>query len=63
MSASGVRWLVLHCASDGCSGGPSRSSSQKRERCPDYTDVFVEIDVAEVRDAIANADGEPGGEM
>ncbi|TPK06691.1 RNA-directed DNA polymerase [Mesorhizobium sp. B2-5-9] len=26
-----VRWLTLHCASEGCSGGPSRSSSQEDE--------------------------------
>ncbi|WP_245264510.1 LysR family transcriptional regulator [Mesorhizobium sp. LNJC405B00] len=26
-----VRWLALHCASEGCSGGPSRSSSQEDE--------------------------------
>lgn len=24
-------WLALHCASEGCSGGPSRSSSQESE--------------------------------
>lgn len=28
-----VRWLALHCASEGCSGGPSRSSSQEDEPC------------------------------
>jgi hypothetical protein len=27
----GLRWLVLLCASEGCSGGPSRSSSQEDE--------------------------------
>ncbi|WP_206517773.1 MULTISPECIES: SDR family NAD(P)-dependent oxidoreductase [unclassified Mesorhizobium] len=26
-----VRWLALHCASEGCSGGPSRSSPQEDE--------------------------------
>jgi hypothetical protein len=28
------RWLALHCASEGCSGGPSRSSSQEDEPWP-----------------------------
>ncbi|MGY3698862.1 transposase-like protein [Bradyrhizobium sp. USDA 3240] len=26
-----MRWLALHCASEGCSGEPSRSSSQEDE--------------------------------
>ena len=26
-----MRWLALHCVSEGCSGGPSRSSSQEDE--------------------------------
>lgn len=26
-----MRWLALHCASEGCSGGPSRSSPQEDE--------------------------------
>lgn len=26
-----MRWLALHCASEGCSGGPSRSSPQADE--------------------------------
>ena len=28
-----VRWLALHSASEGCSGGSSRSSSQEDEPC------------------------------
>lgn len=28
-----VTWLALHCASEDCSGGPSRSSSQEDEPC------------------------------
>ncbi|ESY80197.1 hypothetical protein X739_29475 [Mesorhizobium sp. LNHC220B00] len=26
-----MRWLALHCASEGCSGDPSRCSSQEDE--------------------------------
>ena len=31
MSARRVRWLALHCESEGCSDWPSRSSSQEDE--------------------------------
>jgi hypothetical protein len=31
MSVLGLRWLALLCLSEGCSGGPSLSSSQEGE--------------------------------
>lgn len=37
-----VRWLALHCASEGCSGVPSRSSSRDDE--PLIREHFVGIE-------------------
>lgn len=56
------RWLVLHCAFEGCSEWPSRSSAKGRAvgHC---SEVLVGIDVAKARNAIAVADGERGGEV
>ena len=55
-------WLTLLCASEGCSGSPSRASRRRASRGP-CTEVFVGIDVAKARNAVAIADGERGGEV
>jgi hypothetical protein len=57
------RWLALHCASEGCSGGPSRSSSQEDEPWQIIGKHFVGIDVAKLRNAIAIADSGREGEV
>jgi hypothetical protein len=63
MSASGVRLLALHCASEGCSGGPSRSSSQEDEPVDHSKEFFIGIDVARTHNAVAIADSNRGGEI
>ncbi|TIU11845.1 MAG: IS110 family transposase, partial [Mesorhizobium sp.] len=58
-----MRWLALHCASEGCSGGPSQSSPQEDEPWRIIEKAFVGIDVAKLKNAIAIAEAGREGEV
>src|SRR5690349_24585642 len=56
-------WLALHCACRGLLGVAEPILTAGGRAVGQSTEVFVGIDVAKERNAIAVADGERGGEV